>query len=215
MTNHKHILAFDCSSPYATVALNDAQHSLPHGQQAGLLVPTIEALLAEQGIGYAQLAGICTTIGPGSFTGLRIALATAHGLALAQNLPLYTTTSLAALAEDYFTSHAATEVEVAYHAGKGEVFVQCFARSARLPKAQDEISPVPTEGYVPRLPHAISNLPLGGCLPVAGVEALSLVRMASQLQPTPLPEAMPLYIRPPDAKIPALPAWLRETDLSL
>jgi tRNA threonylcarbamoyl adenosine modification protein YeaZ len=215
MTNHKHILAFDCSSPYATVALNGVQRSLPHGQQAGLLVPTIDAMLTEQSIGYAELSGMCTTLGPGSFTGLRIALATAHGIALARHLPLYTTTSLAALAEGYFATHNATEVEVAYHAGKGEVFMQCFARSATLPHAQGEITLVPAEGYAPRLPHAISNLPLAGCIPVAGVEALSLVRMASHLQPTPLHEAMPLYIRPPDAKIPALPAWLRETDLSL
>ncbi len=62
------------------------------------LVATISALLAEQDLPASDLAALCVGTGPGSFTGLRVALSTAKGIALGAGLPLYGISSLQILA---------------------------------------------------------------------------------------------------------------------
>ena len=65
-------------------------------KQAEELIPAIESLLKEHNSNYAKLTAIAACIGPGSFTGLRIGLAAAKGLALALNIPLIGVSSLEA-----------------------------------------------------------------------------------------------------------------------
>ncbi len=62
------------------------------------LMPMIETVMAEAGLDYSALGAIATTIGPGSFTGVRVGLATARGISLAAALPLVGVTTLEALA---------------------------------------------------------------------------------------------------------------------
>lgn len=69
--------------------------------QARRLIPLIEEVLAEAAIKPADLNAIVTTIGPGAFTGLRIGLSAAKGMALALDIPLYGITTLQALASQY------------------------------------------------------------------------------------------------------------------
>lgn len=64
------------------------------------LVPLIDSLFRETGIARSELAGIAVSCGPGSFTGLRIGVATAKALALALDLPLVGVPTLAVLAEN-------------------------------------------------------------------------------------------------------------------
>jgi len=203
--NDKPVLAFDCATPSASVAFmlggKTASREVAFGKQAALLVPTIDALLREHGVGYADLGCIVSTIGPGSFTGLRIALAALHGLVLAHGTPLKITTASHAVAWDI----DAEVFHVALNAGKGEVFVQSFAGTV----ATGEIALLK--------PEAIADLPncYGNILPTdhphyrSGPQAATLCRMAHTLPLSTLAEAMPLYIRPPDAKIGALPPWLQ------
>jgi tRNA threonylcarbamoyladenosine biosynthesis protein TsaB len=63
-------------------------------------VPLIDSLFRETGIARSELAGIAVSCGPGSFTGLRIGVATAKALALALDLPLVGVPTLAVLAEN-------------------------------------------------------------------------------------------------------------------
>lgn len=65
-------------------------------KQAEELVPAIENLLREHNTSYKNLSAIAACVGPGSFTGLRIGLAAAKGLALALNIPLIGVSSLEA-----------------------------------------------------------------------------------------------------------------------
>lgn len=201
-----YVLAFDCSTPVATVALNGTRREVPHGQQAAMLVPTIDALLAEAGIGYAALSYLVSTIGPGSFTGLRIALAALHGIALATKLPVKTITATQAVAWALPDGRAV----VVLNAGKGEVFMQAFSVADGIPTAEGPITLHPQSAIHDVTLPCYSNLwPVGHTHYVAGPDAAVLARVAPQLAETPLHEAMPYYIRPADAKIPEKPHWLR------
>lgn len=203
---HKAILAFDCSTGAATVAVrvDDDVHmrEIAHGQQAALLIPTIQELIKNQGVSYANLAAMVTTIGPGSFTGLRIALAALHALALASKVPVKTITSLQAVAHDV-PKH---EFLVALNAGKGEVFAQAFKEKQPV----GEIMLVKPEAALSQ------SLPVYGNIHapehehyMAGPSAATLCRIEGQLPTTLLADAMPLYIRPPDVKLAKPLPWLQ------
>lgn len=130
------ILALDTSSDACSVALwNEGEiiedfQMLPR-QHAQALLPQLQALLAEAGLRLGQLDAIAFGRGPGSFTGLRIAAATAQGLALAQDLPLLPLSTLQALAlsaqKNYFARRVLTVLDArmdevywcAWQAGQG------------------------------------------------------------------------------------------------
>ncbi len=98
------ILAFDTSTEYCSVALWQDGEVIEHSQLAGqkhseLLMEMLDALLREGGVKLAQLDGIAFGMGPGSFTGVRIACGVAQGLALGADLPVVGVCTLQALAE--------------------------------------------------------------------------------------------------------------------
>jgi tRNA threonylcarbamoyladenosine biosynthesis protein TsaB len=97
------VLALECSTTTCQVALLDderllAERGAPASQTSEALLPLVDALTRELGLSPADLDLLATSAGPGSFTGLRIGLATAKGLAFALGRPLVTVSSLAALA---------------------------------------------------------------------------------------------------------------------
>lgn len=73
--------------------------------QAEHLMPCIENVLKEADAAYTDIHAIICVTGPGSFTGLRVGLSAARGLALALSIPLYGVTSLQALASEYIAAH--------------------------------------------------------------------------------------------------------------
>lgn len=203
-SNDKPVLAFDCSTPVGSVALacGDVSHerTLEPGTHATLLVPMIEEVMQQAGVRYTDLDCIVTTVGPGSFTGVRIGLATLHGLALAHNLPVKITTSLQAMAYHF----AMPNYAVALHAGKGQHCLQEF----------EGVTPVSTIQLVEpsvienRLDCYGSHRDPDGFVFLSGPQAWKLAAIAPLLPVTPLAEAVPIYIRPADAKVSAPPPWL-------
>lgn len=96
----RYILGIDTASPDGSVALADGRDVLvepllPREHSSGLSL-AVERLLAARSIGVDDLAGVAVSEGPGSFTGLRIGLAWAKGLALGRDLPLALVSSHAA-----------------------------------------------------------------------------------------------------------------------
>jgi len=87
------ILAFDTATGGCSLAILDSdqvlttRHAVMARGQAEVLIPWIGEALAEIGLSPAGLTAISTTTGPGAFTGIRIGLAAARGLALALNIP--------------------------------------------------------------------------------------------------------------------------------
>jgi len=107
MSDLRRLLAIETAGPVASIVLADegrvlARHFLeqPRTHSAGM-IPAITSVLDAAGVARDELTAIAVGEGPGSFTGVRVAAATAKGLSHALGLPLYTVSSLlgAALTE--------------------------------------------------------------------------------------------------------------------
>ena len=106
----KRILAIDTSSAWCSVALSlgEVEPAFKHQPVATgasqLLLPMIEQMLQDSKLAMADLDAIAIGIGPGAFTGVRLGVAAAQGLALAANLPVIPVTSLDAIAMELLSS---------------------------------------------------------------------------------------------------------------
>ena len=95
-------LALDTSTPVGSVCVGVGSRVVArgviHGQgsHSAELIPTIDRVLQEAGADLSELAGLVLGAGPGSFTGVRVAAATAKGLAHALDIPLWAVSSLEA-----------------------------------------------------------------------------------------------------------------------
>jgi tRNA threonylcarbamoyladenosine biosynthesis protein TsaB len=176
------------------------------------LMPAIAEVLDQAGCGYGDLDAIAVGVGPGTFTGLRIGVATARGLAASTGAGLRPVSSLAALAEGI---EAETKLPL-IDARRGEVFAALYegGELRQGPLAE------PPEAVVDRVLAAGAN-PLAagdgsvrfrGVLEAAGirvepegsrahvVRALHICRLAADAPPTPPEAVLPEYVRLPDAK---------------
>ncbi|HET7839112.1 MAG TPA: tRNA (adenosine(37)-N6)-threonylcarbamoyltransferase complex dimerization subunit type 1 TsaB [Rectinemataceae bacterium] len=129
------VLAFDCSGEVLSVAVRDggswAEASLDFGlRHAERLMDLVDRCLAWAGIRPAELGLIACTIGPGSFTGLRIGISTAKGMALGLGVPWVGVPSLDCLA----WGHEANEGPVApiMDARRGRVYSAIYLRGRRI-----------------------------------------------------------------------------------
>lgn len=129
------VLAVETSTPQAAVAIVDgdalvAEARLPtRTGEAERLLPAIDRLLADAGLALRDLDGLGVAIGPGSFTGLRIGLATVKGLALGAGLPVVGVPSLDALA--WQVVWPATAVVPLLDARRGELYGARFEPDGR------------------------------------------------------------------------------------
>ena len=128
------LLAIDTSTAYACLALTDGDALLAElnwrvGQRHG--AETLEHarwLLRGQGIAMSQLEGVAVALGPGSFNGVRVAVATAKTLAFALSVPLYGIPTLDVIA--WGARLSADPIWALLDAGRGEVFAACYDATA-------------------------------------------------------------------------------------
>ncbi|HAT1758163.1 tRNA (adenosine(37)-N6)-threonylcarbamoyltransferase complex dimerization subunit type 1 TsaB [Legionella pneumophila] len=141
------LLAIDTSTELASVATLIDNEIISREQDsqrihAQLILPMIDELVAQTGLGLNQLDGIIFGCGPGSFTGLRIACSIAKGLAYANDLPLVPVSSLAAIAwtareiKEDFNQPVLSVLDARMH----EMYWSCFLEQQFL--AQDRINAV-------------------------------------------------------------------------
>jgi tRNA threonylcarbamoyladenosine biosynthesis protein TsaB len=128
------MLALDTATEACSVALIDgtavigryAERDRGHAEE---VLAMVDALLGEAGISLRGLDGIAAGIGPGSFTGVRISVSVAQGLAFGADLPVIPLTSLEALAWRAM-EEGALQALACLDARMGEVYWGCFAADA-------------------------------------------------------------------------------------
>ena len=167
------------------------------------LLPLVEEVLAAAGAGWEQIERIAVGVGPGSFTGLRLGIATARGLAQARALPVVGVSSLAALADGGDAALAVID------ARRGEVFAA--APGVFGPAAWDpnELAARIQPGWLTIGDGAVRfREPLeraGAVIPADDatqhrVSALQICRLGAEGQPADRDSLLPDYRREPDAK---------------
>jgi tRNA threonylcarbamoyl adenosine modification protein YeaZ len=133
-------LAFDTSTPVGSVALGRGREVLAHGELAAdarhaeTLLPAVDALLGNAGVRRRDLGAVVVGGGPGSFTGVRIAAATARGIVRALGVPLHVHSSLLALAAAPGAVLPRGSVCALLDARRGQVYAGCWRFAGeRLP----------------------------------------------------------------------------------
>ncbi len=94
------------------------------------LLPMIEEVMAEACVSFDEIDRLAVTVGPGTFTGVRIGVATARGLALASQKPIVTSSSLHIIALTWLGQHEMPahydEIVIVLDARRGDVYLQRF-----------------------------------------------------------------------------------------
>ncbi len=229
------LLALDCAGPVCSVALVAAgeigisRSARVDRGHARVLLPTIADALAEAGAAYRDIGCFAVTVGPGSFTGIRTAIATARGLALALSRPLVGVTVLEAVARGARLSAAESGADclVVLDTRRADLYAQRFApdgAARTLPAAmmpERLVSTIGTErlllagdaatSLVPHLEARGTAFdgPAGeGFADPADIAAIAVERWNGRSAGE-LPPVRPLYLRVPDATRPPAGGRLR------
>jgi tRNA threonylcarbamoyl adenosine modification protein YeaZ len=171
------VLAFDTSAAHCAAALVcgpdvlGRRHEPMDRGQAERLLPMLEELMADAGAGWSDLDGIGVVTGPGNFTGVRLAVAAARGLALGLGVPAVGVSIFEALAD----RPGDTTVTLADKRGS---FSQSFRDGTPLSPPQPAPDGAPDQPARPDM---------------AAVARIAARRLADAAPPA------PLYLRPADA----------------
>lgn len=144
------ILGIDISTALGSVGLADERQILGEekfrviGGGKGTLLGRIDRLLEATGVPIEQLEGVGVAIGPGSFTGLRVGLATAKGLSMPRSLPLAGVSTLEALAS--LLPYCRLPVLATLDARRGEIYAALYNTESGVPvRVGEEVSLPPEE----------------------------------------------------------------------
>jgi tRNA threonylcarbamoyladenosine biosynthesis protein TsaB len=215
------IVGFDTSTAATTACVlrddGEAFETLPRAERllgppghSRELLSSVAEVMERAGVQWADVHAIAVGIGPGTFTGLRIGVASARAMATARRIPVHPVSSLAALAAGMESPRALPLID----AKRGEVF-------AALYDGEDELWPpfaAGPERLIERVREAAltvtaagdgslrfrAELEAGGIeLGPAGAHAvrgLHICRLASLVPAVPPEAVLPNYLRDPDAK---------------
>src|SRR6204780_2634963 len=163
------VLALDAATEACSVALLAdgalISRTIESGKSNAVKILSMaEEVMAEAQVSLSMLDGIAASIGPGAFTGVRISVAVAQGLAFGAGLPVVAVTTLEALASKIVSGGAAGAL-ACLDARMGEVYWGCFAADARRGLVATSAARVG--------PPASVTLPLSGGQPANGVSPAS------------------------------------------
>jgi tRNA threonylcarbamoyladenosine biosynthesis protein TsaB len=217
------ILSINTSHGICSVALSENNQVIctktdsEPSRQAERLFLTIDTMLKEANLSYADINAVAADIGPGSFTGIRIGLAAARGIAMAANIPVLGVTGFEALAQQASNDGITGKLLVALDARRGQVFVQCFCNGNAGEQALLEYSDISSvllhkDDVVvmgdgahhleqPLKENGVTYSIIGKYpIPTAGMISLCAFYKLKSGDYDSNPS--PLYIRAPDAKLP-------------
>lgn len=213
------ILALDSAGQGCSVALGVdgrilERHEATPRRHAAVLLPMVEACLAEAGLAIMNLDAIAFGRGPGSFTGLRIATGVAQGIGFAADLPVLPVSSLAAAATAAMRLHGWPQVLIANDARMGELYTAAYETAEDgLPVAQaperllaaDALCAPPGEGWRgggsgfatwPELAARLGIASVDSSLEPSARDLLGLASAAfARGEAVTAAEALPVYLR--------------------
>ncbi len=215
------ILAIDTSCGAASAAIVEAGRVEPHAVatrkmtrgHAEALAPMIDEVGRQVEGGFASLDRIAVTIGPGSFTGIRVGLALARAMGLALGVPAVGVPTLVAFAAPLLSEPRPGIIAAAIDARHGAVYFQLFEASGRplgpsrcdtLRECVRGIGAGPAllagdaAGLVAAEAHR-SGLPYDLAAAADAPDIVAVARIGLALDPAQNP-ARPLYVKPPDAR---------------
>ena len=218
------VLAVDTALGACSAAVLSGDRVLAHEHRemarghAEALAPMVEDVVRRAGLAFSAIDRIGVTTGPGTFAGQRVGLAFARAVALALKKPAIGVTTLDAMAAEALTKSSGWAVAAA-DAKRGEIYLG--ARSSTASLLEPELIPLadaparlmslaehngPTVTLAGTATDAL--LPLlqsAGFQPTDSLlrqpDAILVARLAASMPEGPPPR--PLYLRPPDAKLPA------------
>lgn len=161
-------------------------------RHAEILVPSVQFVCGQSGIALDEIDAIAVDIGPGLFTGLRVGIATANGLAQALGKPMIGIPSLELVA--HAMRHAASELVVVLDARRSEVY------SARYAVTDGDLTVV-TEPTVGPLAEVLAGVGTARLVDDELPSAEALVELAATREPVEASRIAPLYLRKSDAEL--------------
>ena len=210
------ILAFDTSGPHLAAALlvDDvvvASHRIDMAKgQAEALMPFLEARLKEAGLGWSHLSHLAVGIGPGNFTGIRISVAAARGLALSLGIPAVGISGFEIMTDPAHGIGTGAADLVSLPALKGQAYVQFLRYGMRdgAPRIVDPATPpddlarpnLRVRGYrAEEIARRFSAPAEPGLLVDHAVRIAHVAEWRIARKDTDIPRPAPLYVRAADA----------------
>src|SRR5450830_999904 len=133
------VLAIDTALEACSAAVLDTEHGAIAAHEsrpmvrghAEALIPLIARVLERARLTFSEIDRIAVTVGPGSFTGLRVGISAARGISLATAKPAVGLTTLAIFAAPYIAQDDTLPVAAVIDARHGHVYMQVFGRGGR------------------------------------------------------------------------------------
>ena len=223
------ILAIDTATDACSATLLSGRHVAAHQSvemergQAEALIPMIVEVVDLAGAAFDDLSAVAVTIGPGAFTGLRIGLAAARGIGLAAGIPVIGLTTLETIAAAVPASERNdATIAAVVESKRSDIYLQSFDASlvplgppaSVMPDALPAALPAGTVVFAgtaaQRAYQALDDpgrIRLSVSWPHPDTRVLASIA-AGRLQEAnaagnPIKPPEPLYLRPPDAKLPS------------
>lgn len=199
------LLSLDTSDCFISIALVDEQKVWAYTQvqmergQAEQLFPLIDETFKKADLDISKIDGVAVTVGPGSFTGIRIGLAAAKGLGMALDIPVMGVTCF-----EMWQYGIKEPVKVVLDTRRGDFYVQSFDKCGRgdLPKVLSRADLMASAPFK-AVGNAVAELAMDKDCEVLDVQpifAVSTARVALSRLDAPL-KAEPLYLREADVSI--------------
>ena len=220
------LLAIDTALAACSAAVYDSEDGIIASESepmvrghAEALMPMLARVMAKAKIAFDDLDRIAVTVGPGSFTGLRVGVSAARGIALAAKKPAVGVTTMTALAAPYLTENDRIPVLIAIDARNDQGYMQAFGAGGHV-VLPVQLGPLRTLSILKLGPMRIVGsaakrvaelLPADQISSVDNraapdIEWVALIGAASSADQPP----KPLYIGMPSAKPPPPSALLRK-----
>lgn len=209
------ILAIDTAANFCAACLYDphsqkvlAQKSEDLGRgHAERLLYLIDACFTHAKLSPHDVTRVAVSVGPGSFTGIRVGVAAARGLALAVKVPVVGVTTFSVIAEEYLAEAPIGDFAVLLKGGRGQIFAQQFSKAGD----EDQTPFIITDAGDSKMCEPLENLHsfIGNAADdfdearaVTGFDrATGNIQTYAKLGATSTLPPKPLYLRSADAKI--------------